>query len=70
MRNPPNLFKKNKKIGVHTPQNDHVRSKNGVQIIKSEAFLKLLCANLFRAIFLQGAIYQQNKASNVKLLNC
>ena len=38
--------------------------------MKSEAFLKLLCDNLFRAIFLQDAIYQQNKTSNVKLLNC
>ena len=38
--------------------------------MKSEAFLKLLRDNLFRAIFLQGAIYQQNKTGNVKLLNC
>ena len=29
--------------------------------MKTETFLKLLCDNLFRAIFLQDAIYQQNK---------
>ena len=37
--------------------------------MKSEAFLKLLCDNFFRAIFLQDAIYQQNEHTSVKLLN-